>query len=84
MSWYVTAARNLALAEREGYDLLVPCNGCYSTLKSVEVEMRVNPGFHEQVNEILSSAGLEYNGTIEVKHLVEVLHDEVGIPKIKQ
>ncbi|MBU4202179.1 MAG: CoB--CoM heterodisulfide reductase subunit B, partial [Candidatus Altiarchaeota archaeon] len=25
MSWYVTAARNLALAERAGYDLLVPC-----------------------------------------------------------
>jgi CoB--CoM heterodisulfide reductase subunit B len=84
MSWYVTAARNLALAEREGYDLLVPCNGCYSTLKSVEVEMRVNPGFHEQINEILSFAGLEYKGMIEVKHLVEVLHDEIGIPKIKQ
>jgi CoB--CoM heterodisulfide reductase subunit B len=84
MTWYVTAARNLALAERAGHDLLVPCNGCYSTLKSVEVEMRINPGLREEVNTILSSAGLEYNGTIEVKHLVEVLHDEIGITKIKQ
>lgn len=84
MSWYVTAARNLALAERAGHDLLVPCNGCYSTLKSVEVELRINPGLREEVNKVLASAGLEYRGTIEVKHLVEVLHDEIGIPKIKQ
>ncbi len=84
ITWYVTAARNLALAEKAGHDLLVPCNGCYSTLKSVEVEMRINPGLREEVNTILSSAGLEYNGTIEVKHLIEVLHDEIGIPKIKQ
>ncbi len=84
LAWYVTAARNLALAEKLGHDLLIPCNGCYSTLKSVEVELRVNPLLREQVNKILSSAGLEYNGTIEVKHLVEVLHDEIGITKIKQ
>lgn len=84
LAWYVTAARNLALAEKQGHDLLIPCNGCYSTLKSVEVELRVNPLLREQVNKILSSAGLEYNGTIEVKHLVEVLHDEIGITKIKQ
>jgi CoB--CoM heterodisulfide reductase subunit B len=84
MSWYVTAARNLALAERAGHDLLVPCNGCYSTLKSVEVELRINPGLREEVNKILACGGLEYRGTIEVKHLVEVLHDQIGIPKIKQ
>ncbi len=84
LAWYVTAARNLALAERAGHDLLVPCNGCYSTLKTVEVEMRINPDLREKVNTILSSAGLEYKGDIEVKHLVEVLHDEIGIPKIKQ
>ncbi len=84
LTWYVTAARNLALAERTGHDLLVPCNGCYSTLKTVEVEMRLNPDLREKVNNILSSAGLDYRGTIEVKHLVEVLHDEIGIPKIKE
>ncbi len=84
LAWYVTAARNLALAEKENHDLLVPCNGCYSTLKSVEVEMRINPHLLSEVNAILSSAGLEYRGTIEVKHLVEALHDEIGITKIKQ
>ena len=84
LAWYVTAARNLALAEKAGHDLLVPCNGCYSTLKTVEVEMRINPHLRTEVNNVLASIGLEYGGTIEVKHLVEVLHDDIGIAKIKQ
>src|SRR3972149_11803726 len=83
-AWYIAAARNLALAERAEHDLLVPCNGCYSTLKTVEVDMKINPHLQEKVNAILSSAGLEYRGTIEVKHLVEVFHDEIGISRIKQ
>ena len=33
-AWYLTAARNLALAEKHGGDLLVACNGCYSTFRS--------------------------------------------------
>ncbi len=82
--WHVTAARNLALAEKAGHDLLVPCNGCYSTLKSVEVEMRVNPNVRREVDAVLSSAGMEYQGNISVKHLVEVLHDDIGITRIKQ
>ncbi|VVB92227.1 CoB--CoM heterodisulfide reductase subunit B [uncultured archaeon] len=84
MEWYVTAARNLALAEKTGLDLIVPCNGCYSTLKSVEAELLVNPNLRTKVNSILSSAGLEYRGSIAVKHLVEALHDDIGIPKIKE
>lgn len=84
LTWYVTAARNLAIAEKAGFDLLVPCNGCYSTLKTVEVELRIDPHLRERLNRILSSNDLNYNGTIEVKHLVEVLHDDAGISKIKQ
>lgn len=84
MNWYVTAARNLALAERAGYDLLIPCNGCYSTLRSVEMDMKGNTILRGKVNKVLASEYLEYRGTIEVKHLVEVLHDDIGISKIKE
>ena len=33
-AWYLTAARNLAIAEGENCDLLVACNGCYATFQS--------------------------------------------------
>lgn len=84
LAWYVTAARNLALAEKAGHDLLVPCNGCYSTLKSAEVEMRLNTKLQEDVNKVLETQGLEFRGNIRIKHLIEALHDDIGITKIKQ
>jgi len=35
--------------------------------------------------QFFSSIGYrQYNGSIEVKHLLSVLHDDIGIPKIKQ
>ncbi|CAD6491842.1 MAG: Cysteine-rich domain protein [Candidatus Argoarchaeum ethanivorans] len=83
-TWYVTAARNLSLVENMGMDLVTPCNGCYSTLKSAASELNMNAQLRDEVNEILAEAGLEYKGTIHVKHLVEVLYDDIGIDKIKK
>ncbi|MFQ6120970.1 MAG: heterodisulfide reductase-related iron-sulfur binding cluster [Methanosarcinales archaeon] len=77
--WYLTAARNLAIAEKEGLDILTPCNGCYASLKSALQEERLNNTLIEGLNKV----GLELKGEVQVKHLIEVLRDEVGIEKIK-
>ncbi|MEA1864881.1 MAG: heterodisulfide reductase-related iron-sulfur binding cluster [Euryarchaeota archaeon] len=83
-AWYVTAARNLALVEEMGMDLVTPCNGCYGTLKSAASELNLNTELRTRVNELLASVGLEYRGTIEVKHLIEVLYDDIGTDAIKK
>jgi heterodisulfide reductase subunit B/Fe-S-cluster-containing hydrogenase component 2 len=77
LEWFVTGARNLALAEEQGLDLLVPCNGCYSSLKTVQTELNLNPALLEEVNEFLSTVDLEYQGTIEIKHLIEVYYSNL-------
>ena len=82
-TWYVTAARNIALAEDMGMDLMTPCNGCYSTLKAAAAELNINHELRRDVNEILASAGIEYKGTAQIKHLVEALYDDIGIGTIK-
>lgn len=76
--WYAAAARNLALAEGKGLDILTPCNGCYSTQKEVIYQLKRSPYLKEQVNRTERALGLEYRGSIKVKHLVEFLHDEIG------
>jgi CoB--CoM heterodisulfide reductase subunit B len=76
--WYVLAARNLCLAEKEGHDILTLCNGCYDTLKSVNSRLKSDDRFRKEINEKLAELGLEFQGGIEVKHLIQVLHDDIG------
>ncbi|NYE56582.1 heterodisulfide reductase-related iron-sulfur binding cluster [Carboxydothermus ferrireducens] len=82
--WLLTAARNLALAEREGYPLVVACNGCSSSLKTAYVKLKGNPGLLAEVNEKLKEYGLRITGSLKVFHLIEFLADEVGAGVIKQ
>ncbi len=77
-AWYLTAARNLALAEKAGGDLLVACNGCYATFRSAISAFNASRDLRETVAGRLREVGLEYGFRTSVYHLVEVLHDRVG------
>ncbi len=82
-SWLAMGARNLTLAEAEGKDIVSLCNGCFQTLKLVNVELSHNEHEKEKINKILKVIGKEFKGSINVKHFVEVLHD-YGSEKIKE
>lgn len=77
-AWYLTAARNLALAERCGCDMLVACNGCYSTFRSAISAFHSSSALRKTVEERLAEIGLEYNFRSSVYHIVELLHDRIG------
>jgi len=80
--WLLTAARNLAVAETTGLDLVTPCNGCYGTLKSAKAELHKDPRKRAEVNEKLAEIGLKYTGNRKVLHLLELFHDELSPAKI--
>ncbi len=77
-AWHLTAARNLALAEREGADLLVPCNGCYATFRQAISDYAASADLRATVKKRLAAIGLDFEFTTGVKHVVEVLHDQIG------
>ncbi len=83
LSWMAMGARNLTIAEAEGKDIISLCNGCFQTLKLVNIELSRNEHEKEKINKILKTVGREFKGTINVKHFVEVLHD-IGAEKIKE
>ncbi len=76
-AWILAAARNLAVAEQSGLPLLTPCNGCYSTLKTVLGDILESVTLKEGVTSRLRAVGLDFRGTVVVRHLIEVLHDDV-------
>ncbi|MHC1590607.1 MAG: CoB--CoM heterodisulfide reductase iron-sulfur subunit B family protein [Candidatus Helarchaeales archaeon] len=83
-TWLAAAAYNLCIAEEKELDILTMCNGCFETLKSAWYELSHHPHKKDEVNEILSKVGKEYKGTIEVKHLLEILYNDIGIEKIAE
>ena len=79
--WLAVGARNLALAESEGKDIISLCNGCSNTLKLVNHTLKHDSFKKDKINAELAKIGKEYKGTIDVKHFVSVLKGE--LEKIK-
>ena len=77
-------ARNIALAEKLGLDLIVSCNTCLMTIRSAKKKLDETPALKKEVNELLKKEGLEYRGTSEVRHLLWVLTDDVGLDVIRK
>ncbi|HUU80906.1 MAG TPA: CoB--CoM heterodisulfide reductase iron-sulfur subunit B family protein [Acidobacteriota bacterium] len=81
----VLNARNLALAEANGeYDIVAPCSSCYIQMTKVNHEIGEDRALAAKVNEILAEGGLSYKGTTKVRHLLDVLYNDVGIERIRE
>jgi len=76
--WKLTAARNVAVVEDAGLDLVSPCTGCVSNLSTVKGELNADLGEKAEVNELLGEIGREFKGHANIKHLVPFFHDSVG------
>jgi heterodisulfide reductase subunit B len=83
-TFILMAARNLALAEKQGVDMLVLCKCCFGSLKKAANLMKSSASVSEKVNEKLAKEGLSYSGTTEVKHLLSVLYHDIGVDVIKE
>ncbi|MBS7640223.1 MAG: heterodisulfide reductase-related iron-sulfur binding cluster [Candidatus Bathyarchaeia archaeon] len=79
----VISARNLTLAEEMGLDMITLCNGCYETLAEANEVLKHDAEKRSKVNEILRKYDREYEGKIDVKHVIEVLYEDIGLKKIK-
>lgn len=79
----VLAARNLALAEQTGLDIITLCPGCAGTLKKVNTMLNKNPSLREKINAHLKESNLEFKGSVTTKHFMQVLMEDIGLKKIK-
>jgi heterodisulfide reductase subunit B len=80
----ILAARNLALAEQKALDIITLCPGCAGTLKKVNRMLKEDKALRDEINCHLKEAGLEFKGTQNAKHFMQVLIEDVGLEKIKK
>ena len=72
-------AASLAKAQDERLDMVVSCAACYNRMKVANYEIRNSVEMRRAVSEAL---GRDYDGSVRVRHFLEVLLEDIGIEKI--
>jgi heterodisulfide reductase subunit B2 len=81
-AFLVLAARNLALAAREGLDILALCQCCYGSLRHAQHLLEGDEALRAAIERVLAREGLSVSKQPVVRHLLKVLDDDVGADAI--
>jgi len=73
-------AANLLKVRDMGLDMVVNCAACYNRMKVANHEVSTDPAMRKKVSD---AVGRDYDGSVKVRHIIEVLLDDVGLDNIK-
>lgn len=74
-------ARNLAIAEKMGMNVLAPCAACYSRHRAAEHAIRSSKSMGDKIREIID---MDVQGTVETLSVLDVLANDIGPDQISQ
>jgi heterodisulfide reductase subunit B2 len=75
---HLASVRNLIRVQDLGKSELVAlCAMCYSTLARTALRVNANPEERDKINQFMDRES-DYEGSVEVRHLLEVLRDRIG------
>jgi heterodisulfide reductase subunit B len=83
-AWILSSARNIALAEKKGIDILTLCKCCFGSLKKANAVLTEDNDLKVNINTILEKEGLTYQGTSSITHYLSVLHNEITIDELNK
>jgi heterodisulfide reductase subunit B len=70
---------NLAKIKDMGLDCVVNCAACYNRMKVANHEIATESEIRSNVSDAI---GRDYDGSVKVRHFIEVLLEDVGLEKI--
>jgi len=74
-------ARNVALAQKEGLDIVAPCPACYQHVLQADRVLRENAEWRREMEALL---GFTYTGQPRVRHLLEVLTEPEVLEAVRR
>ncbi len=85
MKAYVLPARIMALAEAQGFSEIVNiCNACYSTLRKADEKLKNDGELKVKVNLALGEENLKYSGSLDIRHFMEVIVNDLPADRLKK
>ncbi|MCP4220921.1 MAG: hypothetical protein GY765_40205 [bacterium] len=80
----VLAARNLAVAEEAGRDIVALCSSCATVLAETAQELQDEPGLLERVNKKLAEVDRKITKVPSVTHWAKFFNKEIGTRKLAE
>jgi heterodisulfide reductase subunit B len=81
---YTLVARNLAIAEKTGLtDFVAPCSACFKNAYYTNAYLKKDADLADHINFALEEDNLHVDGKLRVRHLIEVIMEDVGVEEIK-
>lgn len=76
--------RILALAKSVGLDDLVfPCNRCHFVVSEAKKAVEGDDNLKQKITNLLGEEDLKYDLSVQIWHVIDFFHDNIGVDKIK-
>ena len=78
------SARNIALSEQHHpeQEIVATCAACWLATKEAQERFEDDPSMMAEANQALAEAGLEFKNKKKIRHMVEVLIEDIGYDEI--
>lgn len=83
-SFILSSARNMAIAEKKKVSIITPCKCCYGSFLHTIYALKNDKSLLEHINKELSREGLKYTGSLKIMHLLQFLHNVIGVETLKK
>jgi len=80
----VLNARTFALAEQRGLPIMTICSTCQGVMSQANLRLRTDAEHLATVNRALAEEGLIYRGTVNVRHFIWILLEDLGEKRIRE
>ena len=74
-------ARNIAMAQKQDLELVVPCAGCFNMLKRAEWTLKSDPEVRKEVE---STIGFTYREDLKIRALIDTVVNGIGFARIEE
>jgi heterodisulfide reductase subunit B len=78
------SAWNFSIAEERGVEIVTECGSCYSSLRIARRKLLEDPEKRKAVDRLLAKAGRVFRGTVVVRHIIDVLYNDIGPERISR
>ena len=75
-------ARTFAQAQQMGLPIMNICSTCMGVMAQAKHRLK-DDEYRQRVNDVLAEEGLAYSGDVEIKHLLWVLVEDVGLDQLR-